>query len=575
MAGDDRGLYECLVEGAAEGDRYVYLLDEGLERPDPVSRWQPEGVHGPSMVVDPDSFVWTDKGWRGQSLSDYVIYELHVGAFTDAGTFEGAVPYLGYLKELGITAVELMPVAQFPGSRNWGYDGVYPYAPQNSYGGPQALKALIDACHRHGLSVVLDVVYNHLGPEGNYLHDFGPYFTDRYKTPWGSAVNFDGPQSDEVRRYFIDNARYWVSEFHADALRLDAIHGIFDFSARPILRELEGEVRVLAERLRRRVYVIAESDLNDARVITPTSLGGYAVDAQWNDDFHHSLHALLTGERFAYYADFGSIEQMATAIREGFVYSGQYSTYRRRSHGNSSRGRPARRFVQFSQNHDHVGNRPRGERLSAWGDPEKLKLAAAVVLLSPAIPLLFMGEEYGETAPFLYFVDYSDASLAESVRKGRAEEFTSFGWSGPFHDPGGEESFLSSKIRLEIRRQQGHAQILSFYRELLRLRKAPHGLGKPTRNGLDVRVCEGHRALEVTRSTNGEAWIAVLNFEGGDSRIGIAPAAGKWEKVLDSSSTLWGGPGEIAPLHIEGGSSTMTLGPYSAVVYRGLSVEAP
>ena len=316
-----------------------------------------------------------------------MLYELHVGTFTAQGTFDAIVPHLDELKDLGITSIELMPVAQFPGDRNWGYDGVYPFAVQNSYGGPEGLKRLVNACHQRGLAVTLDLVYNHLGPEGNYLQDFGPYFTDRYRTPWGSAINFDGPESDEVRRFFIENALYWVTEFRVDALRLDAVHGIFDFSALHFLQELAAAVHEQAEQLNRRIYVIAESDLNDVRIVRSPELGGYGLDAQWNDDFHHALHTLLTGERTGYYEDFGRIQDLAKAFAEGFVYSGAYSPARRRRHGNSSKDLAAPRFVVFAQNHDQVGNR---HRLSALVSFEWLKLAAAVVLLSPFIPLLFI-----------------------------------------------------------------------------------------------------------------------------------------------------------------------------------------
>ncbi|KPK21748.1 MAG: malto-oligosyltrehalose trehalohydrolase, partial [Dehalococcoidia bacterium SM23_28_1] len=336
MESGDRGYHHAVVDGVEPGSLYMYRLDERRERPDPTSRFQPQGVHGPSQVVSPH-FEWEDGRWTGLPLQEYAIYELHVGTFTPTGTFEAVIPYLDELRELGITAIELMPVAQFPGARNWGYDGVHPFAVQNSYGGPQGLKRLVNACHKLGLAVVLDVVYNHLGPEGNYLIEFGPYFTDRYKTPWGAALNFDGPHSDEVRRFFIENALYWVSEFHVDALRLDAVHAIVDHSAVPFVEELAEAVHDRAEQLDRRIHVVAESNLNDARLIRPRALGGYGLDAQWNEDFHHCLHALLTRERTGYYQDFGEFGQLVKAFSEGFVYSGQYSSSRRRRHGSSSR----------------------------------------------------------------------------------------------------------------------------------------------------------------------------------------------------------------------------------------------
>lgn len=571
MTRDGLGYSHCLMKGARPGDTYTYVLDDALERPDPASRFQPDGVHGPSMVIDPHSFVWTDEGWQGVKLADYVIYELHVGTFTPGGRFDDVIPRLDYLKDLCVTAVELMPVGQFPGVRNWGYDGVYPFAPQNSYGGPGGLKRLIDECHRKGLAVILDVVYNHLGPEGNYLHDFGPYFTDRYHTPWGDAVNFDGPHSDEVRRYFVKNACYWVSEFHVDALRLDAVHGVFDFGARHILREVGEKVHDIARQLGRRVYVIAESDLNDTRVITPTSLCGYGLDGQWNDDFHHSLHALLTGEKAGYYEDFGRLDQMAAAIREGFVYSGQYSAYRKRSHGSDAARRPAVQFVQFSQNHDQVGNRPQGDRPGMSGDREKLKLAAAVVLLCPGIPLLFMGEEYGETAPFRYFVDHSDQDLADAVRKGRAGEYALSGWPGEVPDPCSEESFRASKIDLGLAKKKGHREVFLFYREALRLRKTEKALRVPTRKGLDVRGFDEAHVLAVRRGRQGGEVVALFNFLDRDSAVTGALPPGTWRKILDSSSTDWGGPGELAPSMVSGGSITVAVGSHGAVLYRQVS----
>lgn len=393
-----QGYHHGVLEGVERGSLYVYRLDGGPERADPASRSQPQGVHGPSEVVDPQ-FPWEDVSWVGPRLQDYILYELHVGTFTREGTFDAIIPHLTDLRELGVTAIELMPVAQFPGTRNWGYDGVFPFAVQDSYGGPAGLKRLVNACHREGLAVVLDVVYNHLGPEGNTLGDFGPYFSERYRSPWGPALNFDGPGSDEVRRFFIENALAWITDYHVDALRLDALHAILDLSAYPFLAELAAAVRERAARLHRRVYLIAESDLNDPKLVRPPEVGGYGLDAQWNDDFHHALHALLTGERTGYYEDFGTVAHLARAFTEGYVYTGQYSVYRRRRHGVPARALPAHAFAVFAQNHDQVGNRMRGERLSALVPFEALKLAAAVVLLSPYLPLLFMGEEYGETAP--------------------------------------------------------------------------------------------------------------------------------------------------------------------------------
>jgi maltooligosyltrehalose trehalohydrolase len=450
-----QGYFETIVEEVDPRARYRYLLNGQKARPDPASRFQPDGVHGPSAVVDPHAFTWTDGGWRGLPLKDLIIYELHVGTFTKEGTFEAIIPHLSYLKDtVGITAIELMPVAQFPGGRNWGYDGVYHYAPQSTYGGPDGLKRLVDACHGMGIAVIMDVVYNHLGPEGNYLGEFGPYFTEKYRTPWGSAINYDGPDSDAVRRYVVDNALYWVTEYHIDALRLDAIHGIFDFSANHILKELASSVQKQAAALRRQIFVIAESDLNDTRIIEPPAIGGYGLDGQWSDDFHHALRVVLTGESRGYYEDFHGLHDLGKAIRDGFVYSGQYSAHRRRRHGNSSQQVSPGQLVVFSQNHDQIGNRAVGDRLSTQLPYEALRVSLALVLLSPNIPLLFMGEEYGETAPFQYFIEHGDPDLIEAVRQGRRREFAHFGWNPEdIPDPQDSATFERSRRGSEAARE--------------------------------------------------------------------------------------------------------------------------
>ncbi|MBI2908934.1 MAG: malto-oligosyltrehalose trehalohydrolase [Chloroflexi bacterium] len=541
------GYHTCQVE-ASPGSSYVFRLNGKQERPDPASRFQPEGVHGPSQVVDPH-FAWDDGCWFGLPLRCYIIYEIHVGTFTAQGTFDAIIPRLQYLKDLGITAVELMPVAQFPGGRNWGYDGVYPFAVQGSYGGPQGLKKLVNACHRKGLAVVLDVVYNHLGPEGNYLADFGPYFTDGYRIAWGPAINFDGPQSDEVRRFFIENALYWLTEFHFDALRIDAIHGIRDFSAQPFLAELATAVRREAERLNRRLHLFAESDLNDARAMRSQELGGYGLDAQWNDDFHHAIHALLTGEQAGYYQDFGRLEDVVKAFTEGFVYSGGYSAYRQRRHGNSSRDVPASRFVVFAQNHDQVGNRKLGERLSTLVPFQGLKMAAGLVLLSPFIPLLFMGEEYGETTPFLYFVSHTDPGLAEAVRKGREEESAGFAWEGGIPDPNDEKTFHDSRLRRELRRRKQGRVLAAFYRELLQLRKSLLALVCLDREHAEVAAYD--RILYLRRWGEGDQVFAAFNFDDAPAQTSLPLPPGRWRKRLDSSETRWLGSGSSTPDTLE------------------------
>jgi maltooligosyltrehalose trehalohydrolase len=566
-----QGYHGAVAGDIHPSDRYVYRIyrrqaEEPIERPDPASRFQPEGVHGPSQLVE-SKFSWQDADWHGLSLSQYIIYELHVGAFTPAGTFDAVIGHLDELKDLGISAIELMPVAQFPGTRNWGYDGTYPFAAQNSYGGPEGLKRMVNACHRKGLAVILDVVYNHLGPEGNYLRDFGPYFTDFYNTPWGQAVNFDGPGSDEVRRYFIENALYWVRECHIDALRIDAVHAILDFSARPFLDALSREVHRTAEQLNRRIYCIAESALNDTRIIRPRELGGFALDAQWNDDFHHAVHVLLTGEQAGYYQDFGRLQQLARAWRRGFVYDGQYSGYRQRAHGNSSRNIPARQLVVFAQNHDQIGNRMLGERLSRLVSFEGLKLAAGLVLLSPFIPLLFMGEEYGETAPFQYFIDHSDPQLVDAVREGRRREFSAFGWHEAPPDPQDEATYLRAKLDRTLRDTKRSRTLLSFYRALIGLRKENRALARLSKKHMNVAADHDHRMLLVRRRAGSDAAFLIFGLSDRPMTASLPLPAGRWKKILDSADQRWLGPGSLLPAEIEStGRIELSVAPHTVVL---------
>jgi len=559
----ERGYHEAVVPGVAAGARYRYVLDGGAEYPDPASRLQPEGVHGPSQVVDPE-FTWADAGWRGLGLADHIIYELHVGTFSPEGTFDGVIGELDALVDLGVTAVELMPVAHFAGTRNWGYDGVYLYAVHPAYGGPDGLKRLVDACHRRGLAVILDVVYNHLGPEGNYLAAFGPYFTDRHRTPWGDAINFDGPGSDEVRRWVIDNACRWITEFHIDGLRLDAVHAIFVESALHILEELGAAVHECGRGLRRRVCVIAESNLNDPRLTRSVDRGGYGLDAVWSDDFHHALHALLTGERIRYYQDFGGVDDLALAWTEGFVISGRYSLYRRRRHGAPSRDVPAPRFVIFAQNHDQVGNRALGERLTHLVGFEALKLAAGTVLLSPFVPLLFMGEEYGETAPFLYFTDHGDPALAEAVRRGRRAEYPE---SEP-PDPQSPETYERSRLKRGVAREPRHRALLDFYTTVIRLRKSVPALANLSKEPLDVRVIDGARVMVARRWRGDSAAVATFNFSAAPATVEAPVPAGRWTLLVDSADTRWAGPGSAAPQQIDsGGTVRLTLAPWSFALF--------
>lgn len=466
MRADQDGYWLADLE---PGTEYMLSIDGREARPDPRSGYQPKGVHGPSLVVDHSSFAWTDHAWSAPDVADLVIYELHVGTFTEEGTFEGVGSKLDHLIDLGITAIELMPVAEFSGDRGWGYDGVDLFAPHHAYGTPDDLKRLVDLCHGRGLSVILDVVYNHLGPSGNYLREFGPYFTHRYATPWGDAINFDDRGSDQVRAFFIDNALMWLSDYHFDGLRLDAVHAIFDTSAVHILEELATRVEERSAELGRRLFLVAESDLNDPRVVTPRRFGGYGIDAQWSDDFHHALHAYLTGERAGYYADFGTIADIAAALTHAYVYDGKYSAFRGRRHGRPIGGLSRSRFLGYSQNHDQVGNRAAGERLSMLVSLEKVKIAAALVLMSPFVPMLFQGEEWGASTPFQYFTDHADPQLANAVSEGRKHEFESFGWAPEdVPDPQDEKTFLRSKLDwAELGEQQ---ELLGWYRDLIRLR---------------------------------------------------------------------------------------------------------
>lgn len=563
------GYHEALVDEVEAGAHYFVRLDGEKERPDPASRYQPEGVHGPSEVTGPD-FEWHDGSWRNLPLEDYVLYELHIGTYTPAGTFDAVVPHLRGLRHLGVTALEVMPVAQFPGTRNWGYDGAYPYAVQNSYGGPAGLRRLVDACHSAGMAFVLDVVYNHLGPEGSYLADFGPYFTDRYRTPWGAAINYDGEDSDAVREFFLENALYWVREFHVDALRLDAVHAIYDFSARHFLEELAGEVDDLAAELGRPVHLIAESGLNDPRIVRPGEIGGYAIDAQWNDDFHHALHVALTGERTGYYVDYDGVSDLATSFNQSFVYNGQYSQYRRRRFGAPADDVPVSRFVVFAQNHDQVGNRMLGERLSRPLPFEASKLAAAVVILSPFTPLLWMGEEYGEQAPFLYFVSHSDQQLVNAVREGRIDEFAEFAWQGTPPDPQAEETFLRSRLDHSLKQREPGATLLRFYRELLGLRRQHRVLGSQGRGQMTAEAIGGTSVI-VVRVGPGRPGALVIHHFGPApvdlSLPGISDSPVRWRIVIDSADVAWKGPGSLVTgIFDPSASPGVRLQPYSSIV---------
>jgi maltooligosyltrehalose trehalohydrolase len=575
MQPQEGGYWQVNAEGVPPGTLYFYQLKEDEARPDPASNFQPQGVHGPSQVID-HSFGWNDCHWPGVPLEKMIIYELHVGTFTPEGTFEAIIPRLQELQALGVNAIELMPIAQFPGDqpadggcayRNWGYDGTYPFAVQNSYGGPEGLKQLINACHQQGVAVVLDVVYNHFGPEGNYTSCFGPYFTETYRTPWGSAVNFDDAHSPGVRNFFIQNALSWLGNYHIDALRLDAIHAIYDLGAKHFLAELTENVAALAQQQERKLYLIAESDLNDPRVIRPAELGGYGMDAQWSDDFHHSLYTLLTGEQVGYYQDFGQCAQLEKAYRDSFVYDWQYSPSRQRFHGNSGRDRPLSQFVVCIQNHDQIGNQVLGERLSQLVSFEALKLAAGAVLLSPYIPLLFMGEEYAEEAPFMYFVSHSDPDLIQAVRAGRKKEFEAFHAQGEPPDPEGTETFLKCKLNWEKRKEGKHQVLWSFYQQLIRHRQTSPALMQRDRQSLEVSSSEADKLLWWRRWCNTEQMLCLMNFN--QDKVTFQPSlpGNVWTKILDSAEQRWQGSGSCLPEKLDS-ASELTLQPQSFALYK-------
>jgi len=527
---DVSGHWHAEVEDALLANGYRYSIDGGEPVPDPRSMWQPDGVHGASHLVDTARLHAAHAPrFAARPLRDAVIYELHIGTFTSEGTYAAAQAKLQHLSDLGVTHVELMPLATFPGRRGWGYDGVDLYAPFPAYGTPPQLVSFVQACHARGIAVLLDVVYNHLGPDGNYLAQYGPYFTDRYKTNWGAAINYDGPHSDPVRRFIIDNALMWLRDFGFDGLRLDAVHAIFSFDAVHVLEELATAVRELGVKLGRSFVLIAESDLNDPRLVRPAARGGYGLDAHWADDFHHAVHRFFTGETDGYYADFRGLEDVATALREGYVYQGQYSTHRARRHGRPPRGIAAHQFVVCAQNHDQIGNRAQGERLSMLLAMPQLKAIAALTVLSPFVPLLFQGEEWGAQTPFLYFTDHENAELGRLVADGRSREFSSFRWQGAVPNPQELETFARSKLNWSELEEPPRTEIFEWYRQLIHLR---HG----NRSRKDKR---GRSKADVTidaeagwlRFADGDA-LCVFNFAATPERVPMP--RGEWDLVLRS-----------------------------------------
>jgi maltooligosyltrehalose trehalohydrolase len=573
MAAGDRGYFDHVAPDIRDGQRYMYRLDGGPERPDPCSLWQPDGVHGASAVVRTERFDWSDRAWNGVRREDFVFYELHVGTFTPEGTFAAIIPRLPALRELGVTAVELMPVGQFPGTRNWGYDGVGLYAAQNSYGGPHGLQRLVDACHAHRLAVFLDVIYNHAGPEGNYLGDFGPYFTDRYKTPWGKAVNFDGPGSDPVRDFVLDNARMWLEEFHCDGLRLDAVHAIFDLGACHILRAIKDTASAVAARSGRLIHVIAESDLNDPRLLWPPERGGQGLDAQWNDDFHHAVHAFLTGERADYYVDFGSARDLARVLEQPFLYAGRYSASRQRKHGAVPEGLGGDRFVVCLQNHDQVGNRARGDRLlTLLRSPAQQRLASSLLLLSPYLPLIFMGEEYGEDRPFAFFCSFCDAQLVQAVREGRLREFADFAHQGEVPDPHTADTFASACLSWSWPDGSHRAGVRRLHTDLLAARQLWPALRDFANRAARLLPTEGDAAvLELVRGGRapepGRTVRAFFNLTAEPQSLPADVRAAAQGLLFSSEAARYGGQ------HNERGRDGH-LGPYECCVFGPPTWEA-
>jgi len=519
------GWFEVAPSPLREGSDYLLSIDGGPGLPDPRTGFQPAGVHGPSRYTEAQ-FSWRDANFRAVPLSSAVFYELHVGTFAEDGTFDGVIARLPHLQALGVTHVELMPLAEFPGKHGWGYDGVQPFAPHSGYGGPLGLKRLVDALHAAGIGVVLDVVYNHLGPDGNYLPAYAPYLTDKYKTPWGDAVNLDGAYSTWVRRYFVDNALYWFEEFHVDGLRLDAVHALFDQSARHFLEQLVEETAALSKTLAKPLILIAESDLNDPRLVRSRDAGGFGLDGQWSDDLHHALHVVLSGEQSGIHGDFRGLADLAKALERGFVYDGRESSFRRRPHGAAFDPGRLDRLVVCLQNHDQIGNRAQGERIGHLVSSARARLGAAVVLLGPSVPLLFQGEEWDATTPFQYFTDHTDAALGDAVREGRRREFADFGWSeDAVPDPQAMRTFLASRLKFDELSLPRHAEMFEFYKKLVRLRRMPELCSEVSR----VRFDEAAGVLVMERRASRVA----LNFGEQPQRVPLeAPDAPRAELLL-------------------------------------------
>ncbi len=565
------GFWQAKCPDILPGDRYKLKINNKDSFPDPASLSQPDGVHDSSEAIDLN-FIRSirDHNWKGISTRDLIIYELHVGTFTPEGTFSALKEKLSYLKELGINAIKIMPVAAFPGNRNWGYDGVFSFAVQASYGGAVELAKLIKSCHENGIAVILDVVYNHLGPEGNYLNAFGPYFTGKYQTPWGKAINFDDAWCDGVRQYFLENALMWLRDFHIDGLRLDAVHAIKDFGPKHFLRELSENVQLLNQKSGSRHFLIGECDLNDTRFINPISKDGFGLDAQWCDEWHHALHAKITGEKKGYYADFGDLQHLVKSFNHAYVYNGTYSNLRKKVFGTSTVGQPGEKFVIFTQNHDQTGNRMLGDRLSSMVDFETLKLAAGAMFVSPYIPMLFMGEEYAEDNPFLYFISHGDKHLVEQVRKGRKREFRDFMKDASPPDPFAESTFDQSKLKWDFDQHDKKSKMLAFYQKCIRLRKTERLTQPGNRDQLLARESDKETII-LTRKEDKDLLVVIMNFSEQQFHENISePGNSIPELLLYSAHKEWGGnvSNNTLPFHFNDKTFVATLERKSIAILR-------
>ncbi len=560
------GYWTLTTDKIKPGDRYKFLLNREAAYPDPASLLQPDGVHNASEAVDLNQHQWLDEDWNNPPLKDYILYELHAGTFTQPGTFEALEHKLDYLKELGVNAIEIMPVAQFSGARNWGYDGVYPFAVQDSYGGAEGLQKLVDACHSKGIAVVLDVVYNHMGPEGNYLEVYGHYFTGKYNTPWGKALNFDDDWCDGVRHYFIENVLMWFRDFHIDALRMDAVHAIKDFSPVHILKEIKQQVNQLMAHTGRTHHLIVELDLNDNRFINPIEQCGFGMDAQWIDEFHHALRVSAGGDRSGYYQDFTGLEHLAKSYKDAYVFDGQYSEHRKKHFGVKADNNPGEQFIVFAQNHDQVGNRMLGERISDLVSFEMQKLMAGAVMCAPFIPMLFMGEEYGETNPFLYFVSHTDEALAAAVREGRKREFAAFHLEGEAPDPVAEKTYNQSKLQWQLLQQEPHKTLLQYYRHLIKTRKTEPALFNLNRNNLEVETHKNEEILVLHRWHDNDYVLCIMNFSKLQRTYTLPAKATGWINLVNSARPEFNGANE-APQQLLAGAEIM-LAPESFLIYK-------